>query len=171
MKLWKDMSHAEKEGLKAAHHRGRTIQFFSLVGRGWDDCGGAGPSWLDTYAYRVKPETNGETMKLWKDMTACEKGALLLASHEGETLQYWKRGTGGWEDCLSVVIHNNEFYRVKPKPVVTEVVRYGQVCNGVEPWGGGFAYTLTQGRKDTHKITFNLVDGEPDCNSIKMEKL
>lgn len=55
-------------------------------------------------------------MKSWRDLTAEEKGALLLASHEGKTLQYWKRGTGGWEDCLPVVIHKHEFYRVKPEP-------------------------------------------------------
>lgn len=106
-------------------------------------------------------------MKLWKDMTPEEKGALLLASHEGETLQYWKRGTGGWEDCLSVVIHNNEFYRVKPEPVVKEVVINGGATAGV--WG--FDSILSPCVEDTHKITFNLVDGEPDCNSIKMVKL
>lgn len=109
-------------------------------------------------------------MKPWKDMTPEEKGALLLASHEGKTLQYWKRGTGGWEDCLSVVIHEHEYYRVKPKPVVTEVVMYGAVGVSANDtpylWGGS-----VKEQSDTHKITFNLVDGEPDCNSIKMEKL
>lgn len=24
---------------------------------------------------------------------------------------------------------------------------------------------------DTHRITFDLIDGEPDCDSVKMEKL
>lgn len=106
-------------------------------------------------------------MKLWKDMTPEGKGALLLASHEGKTLQYWKRGTGGWEDCLSVVIHENECYRVKPEPVVKEVVINGGATAGV--WG--FDSILSPCVEDTHKITFNLVDGVPDCNSIKMIKL
>lgn len=177
MKLWKDMSHADKEGLKAAHHRGWTIQFFSLMGREWDDCGAAGPSWLDNYAYRVKPETKEETMKLWKDMTACEKGALLLAYHEKKVIEYRSTWDDNWYSAtkgggLTLGWHDdNYYYRVKPEPVVTEVVRYGQVCDGVEPWGGGFAYSMVQGRKDTHKITFNLVYGVPDCNSIKMIKL
>lgn len=110
-------------------------------------------------------------MKLWKDMTPEEKGALLLASHEGETLQYWKRGTGGWEDCLSVVIHNNEFYRVKPKPVVKEVVFYGMASKHQEEGLNPFPIGFTRVSTDTHKITFNLVDGDPDCNSIKMVAL
>lgn len=117
-----------------------------------------------------------EAMKLWKDMTACEKGALLLAYHEGKTIEYHYLTDKNWNEAKKGVRSNlgwidDYYYRVKPEPVVTEVVRYGQVYDGVEPWGGGFAYSMVQGRKDTHKITFNLVEGEPDCNSIKMIKL
>lgn len=53
----------------------------------------------------------------------------------------------------------------KPNPVVTEVVMYGNANYG--SWSCG----MSLANVDTHKITFNLVDGEPDCNSIKMEKL
>ena len=106
-------------------------------------------------------------MKLWKDMTPEEKGALLLASHEGKTLQYWKRGSGGWEDCLSVVIHESEYYRVKPAPVITEVVMHGCKDDGV--WS--FDSLTGQAKWDTHKITFNLVDGVVDVFSVRMEEL
>lgn len=175
MKLWKDMSHADKEGLKEAHHRGRTIQFFSHVDREWDDCGAAGPTWIDNYAFRVKPETKEETMKLWKDMTACEKGALLLAYHEGKTIEYHYLTDKNWNEAKKGVRSNlgwidNYYYRVKHVPVVTEVVRYGHVAVDAD-YCGGFYYYHVKDYQHTHKITFNLVDGEPDCNSIKMEKL
>ena len=73
-------------------------------------------------------------MKPWKDMSPEEKGALLLASHEGKTLQYWKRGSGGWEDCRSVAIHEHETYRVKPKPVVEEVVMFTKTPSSYWGW-------------------------------------
>lgn len=113
-------------------------------------------------------------MKLWKYMTPCEKGALLLAYQEGKTIEYhyltdknWvetRKGSGsylGWLD--------DYYYRVKPKPAVTQVVLKGWLLGG-----GIWAFDTCDdgdGRRDTHKITFNLVDGEPDCNSIKMIKL
>ncbi len=54
-----------------------------------------------------------------------------------------------------------------PKPVVKEVAIYTKAPT-TSYWG----YTADPdpvGR--THKITFNTVDGVPDCKSIKMEKL
>lgn len=55
--------------------------------------------------------------KLWKHMTPEEKGALLLAAHEGKPLQYRKWGAASWEDCNSVGgIYDYEYYRVKPEP-------------------------------------------------------
>ena len=110
-------------------------------------------------------------MKLWKDMTPCEKGALLLAYQEGKTIEYhyltdknWvesRKGAGsnlGWLD--------DYYYRVQRVPVVTEVVMIGGFDHR-DSWG----FDEGQLNPDTHKITFNLVDGEPDCNSIKMVKL
>lgn len=118
----------------------------------------------------------GEDMKPWKDMSREEKGALLLASHEGKTLQYWKRGTGGWADCLSVAIYEHEYYRVKPEPVVKGVVMYAGTVERLHarhPISCSWVADEydTPAVTDTHKITFNLVDGEPDCSSVKMEKL
>lgn len=110
-------------------------------------------------------------MKLWKDMTPEEKGALLLAYHEGKVIEWCYgltfRMSGssdkrGMEPCWNP----EYYYRVKPKPVVTEVVMIGGFDHR-DSWGFGEG----QLNPDTHKITFNLVDGEPDCDSIKMIKL
>lgn len=60
------------------------------------------------------------------------------------------------------VVNKTDVRKPKPKPVVKEVVMYG---------GDYDTWTERRLGSDTHKITFNLVDGEPDCTSIKMEKL
>ena len=105
-------------------------------------------------------------MKLWKDMTPEEKGALLLAYHEGKEVEYYSDVRREWFVTAPVWAENCA-YRVKPKPVVKEVVVHG--CKDDDVWS--FDSLVGPAKWDTHKITFNLVDGEPDCNSIKMVKL
>lgn len=177
MKLWGDMDYADQQGLKAAHHRGWTIQFFSHVKNEWMDCSEThGPSWEFNYAYRVKPETKDADMKLWKDMSDCEKGVLLLAYHQGKTIQYQFCDNAHWnwakkdDGSIGLGWHDNYYYRVKVEPVIKEVIRYGVADEDAE-YCGGFIYSYAKGYQHTHKITFNLVDGVPDCLSIKMIKL
>lgn len=109
------------------------------------------------------------TPKLWRDMTPEEKGALLLAHHEGKVIE-WTGNFGSEFDMDSIrgtpVWSATHAYRIKPEPKVETVTLttakvYGWVS---EPESG----CSTQ---NTHRITFNLIDGEPDCTSIKMEKL
>lgn len=90
--------------------------------------------------------------KLWRDMTPEEKGALLLAHHEGEEIEnsgdgfktvYSERPFWG-DDCA---------YRVKPKPVTTQGTisvknEYGVV---------------------THTSPIDITDGVPDTTTIKLE--
>ena len=112
--------------------------------------------------------------KLWKDMTPEEKGALLLARHEGKVIEWngLHTATGkwvGWTDCGDGYLWDGTFsgngfaYRVKPEPVVVTVVMTGGVFSG-------FARGDEE-PDDTHRITFDLVDGKPDCNSVKMEEI
>ena len=59
-----------------------------------------------------------------------------------------------------------------PKPVVVETVRYGHVNKFWEQAGyNPFSLGFYRGPNDTHKITFNIIDGVPDCSSVKMEKM
>jgi len=106
------------------------------------------------------------TPKLWRDMTDEEKGALLLAHHEGKVIEW--NGTSaktgewtGWEACDDDCLWDGDFdgegfaYRIKPEPV-REVER------------------VTIVNADNMKIgygTIETVDGKPDCASIKMERL
>ena len=95
-------------------------------------------------------------------MTPEEKGALLLAAHEGKVIEYkgpssdWTVGTPFWAESHA--------YRIKPEPKVEAVTVYMKLnCNG--NWIG------TESKHCTHKayVTFNLIDGKPDCASVKME--
>ena len=113
--------------------------------------------WLYRIVSRATPST-----KLWRDMTPEEKGALLLAAHEGKVIENkspssdWTVGTPFWAESYA--------YRIKPEPKVDVVkLMTGAVYNWVsEP-------ESKCGDRNTHRITFNLIDGKPDCASVKME--
>lgn len=100
--------------------------------------------------------------KMWKDMTPEEKGALLLAAHEGKVIEsrncfpstaWMKSATPRWLDSLA--------YRIKPEPARETVTLYGA--------GKKWRHVPVDGH--THRITFDTIDGEPDCASVKMEKI
>jgi hypothetical protein len=107
-----------------------------------------------------------EQPKIWRDMTPAEKGALLLAYHEGKAIELqidegdWVKVLPSWTPYAA--------YRVKPEPTVETVAMHG----------GKYSYTLWNFENDlhkkswhTHRITFNLIDGQPDCASIRMKSL
>ena len=170
MKLWKDMSYGERGDLTDACLDGKTIQVFHKDQQVWKDCS-LSPFWFAGNAYRVKPEAKGTKVKPWGDLTDPEKGALLLAYHEKKVIQWSYRQDvfvvsssteGGSYPCWA----NDVVYRVKPEPVVEQVKIYTGKLTG--PWG----YTAGNSSINrTHAITFNVIDGEIDCPSIKIEKL
>jgi len=101
---------------------------------------------------------------LWRDMTDAEKGALLLAAHEGKVVEVWvvdhhaswwgEKAVSYWRDHLA--------YRVRPEPKLETVTLHGS-CK----WNWSFV----DGKNGipTHRITFDTLDGEPVCDSIRME--
>lgn len=167
MKLWKDMNCNEQCELKAAYAAGKTIQSLGHHSGEWRSIlGKSGPSWLDNYAYRVKPEAKSAEMKLWRDLTDTEKGALLLAYHKGKVIQFFSRGYGVWVDCADLngpAWAGDDTYRVKPEPTMVELTG---AC-----YSYGWVMDTHKDKWCSHVITFNLIDGEPDCRSVKMEKL
>jgi len=110
-----------------------------------------------------KPSDN--EMKTWEDMTDEEKGTLLLANHEGKEIEYFSRSRDVWEEC-EPAWEKGCAYRIKPEPKVWTVELFGFIGGY-----GSFVWGAKKENVDTHKITFNTINGEPDCNSIKMEKL
>ncbi len=101
--------------------------------------------------------------KLWRDMTPEEKGALLLAMHDGITVEIYV-GVN-WLEKKAMTFLEDYAYRIKPEPKV-EAVNQGYKTNS----SGRFVTTSSLDHA-THVVTFNLIDGEPDCTSIKIEKL
>jgi hypothetical protein len=114
-----------------------------------------------------------DTPKLWRDMTPEEKGALLLAHHEGQYIQsfgvfvpdMWWGDLPEWEDKVA--------YRIKPEPKRETVT--ARLCIDAD---GTSLYMETSypdrqsGEEDFNFIlTFDTLDGKVDPASIKIEEL
>jgi hypothetical protein len=111
---------------------------------------GAGTFKEYTHGHATLPD--GPTM--WQDMTPEEKGALLLAHHDGKEIQWTYEGWFEWGNALTVensLWKNFCAYRVSPKPVVETVV----LC-----------YRRDSGMVKNRIGTINLIDGKPDMASI-----
>ncbi len=116
------------------------------------------------------------SMAWGRTMTSIKAGDIV--EHRGFTKSEWSEPI--W--LVTAIYENYAWIRYKdnsprttyvtslrkpaPKPVVEEVVMFGGQDHR-DSWG----FDVSQLNPCTHKITFNTVDGEPDCNSIKMEKL
>jgi len=98
---------------------------------------------------------------IWRDMTDAEKGALLLAAHEGREIQLW-HSRGGWVESVEFGAVEDIAYRVKPEPVRETVSGW---------WNGKNFHNTANYADRTHVITFDAIDGDPDCSTIKMERI
>jgi hypothetical protein len=107
-------------------------------------------------------------MILWQDMSDEEKGALLLAYYNGKEIEYNSNTDGAkWSRTFCPMWCSYYAYRVKPEPVVEVKTLFGGYDRGYNMSN----FYDTRYPDNSHKITFNVVDGEPDVTSIKMEKL
>lgn len=92
-----------------------------------------------------------DTPKTWGEMTDAEKGALLLAHHEGKVIQLKSRG-GSWDEaCPSWV--DDIAYRIKPEPVVGEAVLHTGQPDFYE-------WAACSDNDDTHTLTLPTLDGQ-----------
>jgi hypothetical protein len=106
--------------------------------------------------------------KLWKDMTPEEKGALLLAHHEGKDIESfggtdWYRAYPSWADDVA--------YRVKPEPKREKVTAL--ICLTSQ---GVSLHMETSGTPEWSKalyatVTFDTIGGKPDPASLKIEEV
>lgn len=106
-----------------------------------------------------------EMVKLWRDMSDDEKGALLLAHHKRKVIEYFS--CGKWQTCLDgrPVWHRGDAYRVKPEPKV-ETTKLMMCCVPE-----AISYISAFMSNPTHYITFKTIDGKPDTQSVKMEEV
>lgn len=101
-------------------------------------------------------------MKLWKDMTNEEKGALLLAHHEGAIIEYLSNSGKGWVPVFdnSPRWGNNECYRIQLQTTTHQV------------WwspSGATIYKPCSPDRYNQLITFTLKGDE--CIDVKVEEL
>jgi hypothetical protein len=122
---------------------------------------GGYPWFLDNPVWRIVSRAS-ETTKTWSEMTPEEKGALLLAHHEGKVIEVRAQLADTWSVRENPNWCEGGIFRVRHEPVHETIVMFG------EP---GFAFSPDMQDGDNHRITFNLIDGKPDCDSIKMEEL
>tara|TARA_R110000744_G_scaffold380296_1_gene500587 strand:+ start:781 stop:1299 length:519 start_codon:yes stop_codon:yes gene_type:complete len=128
--------------------------------------GGDGFEWfIEAGEYEVLEEDTQDTPTLWKDMTPEEKGALLLANHEGKAIEWYRSFCLKWEtdDNFDPSEQPDIAYRIAPPKPVVEAVDVYLKANKHGKWiGSESPYTMT------HSITFDTIDGVPDTESIKM---
>jgi len=115
----------------------------------------------ESHDYIVAEWGDDDTPKLWRDMTPEEKGVLLLAHHEGKVIECYNGDK--WFESEYPAFMDDQEYRIRPEPKVETVTL----------WGGiGRSWNACSFRHDdTHRITFETIDGKPDCASIKMEEI
>lgn len=107
---------------------------------------------------------------IWRDMTDAEKGALLLADHEGKAIEFknipvsteWMIAGPKWSSWCS--------YRIKPDQVREVVVLRGNDFGKDNSTHWSFRASGHIG-EDKYRITFETLDGKPDCSTVKMEEL
>lgn len=112
-----------------------------------------------------------DTPKTWGEMSNVEKGALLLAHHESPGSVEFYNGSVGWETLVGLGWLSETAYRIKPEPKRETVALAGLLSATV---AGLWEFdTMTSPHKEEadYIITFDTIDGEPDCTSIKMERI
>ena len=132
--------------------------------------------YLSDYPETISAEIGGlyeepKAPTLWRDMTPEEKGALLLAHHEGKAIEAWM-----YEDkwlALEPEWDEHNSYRIKPSSDSYAVLEPKvEVVVLENDRNGGWSFYEDSGTyKNTHRITFNTIDGKPDPASIKMEEI
>ena len=110
-------------------------------------------------------DTPTDTTPTWGEMTDAEKGAMLLARFEGKELEYYGNGMNVWYKDHGFCFMRNFAYRIKPEPLVETVTAYAQ-----PELGEGFEVN-SHCEHWPFRITFTTTNGEPDLDSIKMERI
>jgi len=121
------------------------------------------------YKYRVKKVEPEMKFGTWKKYNA--GGMYPLAGNTIINLKRFDTSNGNVYDTVGPVEsffwgYNTDVVIVAFQEQVKEPVVKTKTF-----YGGKSVYTVSQTMNDTHKITFNTIDGKIDTASIKMEKL
>ena len=64
----------------------------------------------------VSRAPRNDSPKLWRDMTPEEKGALLLAEHEGKVIEVLSYNFAEWLEKVHTFWKEDVTYRIRPEP-------------------------------------------------------
>jgi len=105
------------------------------------------------------------------DLTKNEKPFGLMTPEDKEALKAWPHGweaystDGTWLDCGQPIWSSIITYRAKPAPAVEKRTLHGS------PAVSFGEYRPRKVITDTHRLTFDVVDGEPVEGSERWERL
>jgi len=127
------------------------------------DKNGLSATW-ELVSRAVSPAAAKNVNLLWSDLTPEDKCTLLLAESSGETIQLFSILASKWTDIENRPMWLDSFkYRVKPAdPVVVAHELFGR---------HGSIWAFFTDDFDTHKMTYNTIDGVIDCASYKMMEI
>lgn len=108
---------------------------------------------LDLIAKVTSPKVE-DAPKMWCDMTPEEKGALLLAKHEGKVIEVYSEAGSKWAEDGRTKFYAWNAYRVKPEPK--------RESHNL------FVYTRENDYLPTPIGTIDYIDGKPDPESVKI---
>lgn len=109
-----------------------------------------------------------DSPKTWGELNDAEKGAIALGFIQGKGIQCWQDGDTPeyWADITDPNWSDDCKFRIKPHPKRETVALHGGTENG-KTWG-----FYTSGANDQRwTITFDTLDGTPDLDSVKMERV
>lgn len=130
---------------------------------------------MDAETADARLDTPSTPYATWDDMPILDKFGIVMHQNAGIAVQV-SNDAVDWVDATYPVGvwygSGDLYYRkkpVEPEPVRETVSMYGSCRKGANgTWG---LSTIDMRPGDTHRISFETVDGEMDCASIKAEKL
>jgi hypothetical protein len=156
-----------RSGRKAGPARWRE-GYFSIDGWHYNaagKCGYDGKEPFDRYKHDIIAEwTDEPAPKLWKDMTDEERVDALYDGLKG-----CPPGTTG-KDRIKLVLSSLGEVRPEPKRETVTLTGANFGTANLAEWKWSFRQSGHIGQ-ETHRITFDLIDGEPDPASIRIERL
>jgi hypothetical protein len=108
-----------------------------------------------------------DTPKTWGEMTNAEKGALLLARHEGKEIEFASIFELEWRTVNNPMWADVYAYRIKPKQQRETVTLYGYVQ--IDGNGAQFDNCWGPSSTNTHRLTFTTTDGKPATGTFTNE--